>query len=225
MKLKWYGHASFRITAADGLSIVTDPYTPKTAGYAAVTEAADMVFVSSDNDSFHCRADLIPGSPTVINALEVARNDGSHEAHGLTIQAIQAMEMENHPYHDPDHNGMYRFEVDGIRIGHMGDVGNRLTDAQMDFFKDLDVLLALTGGAPTIALDDLKALIDTAQPKLIVPMHFRTLSWKPRDCFWIQTFLDYFDVSQVDFPCAYEVELSKADIPDSTRVMVLDYVR
>jgi L-ascorbate metabolism protein UlaG (beta-lactamase superfamily) len=225
MKLKWYGHAAFRITSASGLSIITDPYTPETAGYAPITETADVVIVSSDNDSFHCRHDLIPGHPAVVNALEVAQQGGTHTVNGLTIHAIQAMEMEAHPHHDPDQNGMYRFEVDGITIGHMGDVGNPLTEAQTAFFNDVDVLLALAGDVPTIRLDDLKTVIDRARPRLVVPMHFRTLTYKPRNSLWIESFLSHFADEHIDFACACEVELTPNDIPDHTRVLVLDYAR
>lgn len=225
MKLKWYGHASFRIESSDGLSLITDPYTPETAGYAPITETADLVVTSSDDDSYHCRADLIPGEPTAINALTVAQNGGTHEAHGITIHAMESMEMKKHPYHEPQPNGMYRFEIDGIIVAHMGDVGNPLTDEQIDFFKDVDVLLALAGDVPTIQLPDLKVAIDAAQPKYVVPMHFRTLTWKPRDGFWIQSFLDYFDDENVDFAFNYEIELTPDDIPEATRILVLDYVR
>jgi L-ascorbate metabolism protein UlaG (beta-lactamase superfamily) len=226
VKLKWYGQACFLITADNGLKIVTDPYTPETSGYSPVTEEADMVIRSSDNDSFHCRADLIPGSPAVITALDLAREGGQRTEKGITFHAIEAMEALNHRYHDPDQNGMYRFTVDGVSIGHMGDVGNPLSDAQIEFFRDVDVLLALTGGHPTIELDDLKTVIDQAQPKLVVPMHFRTLSYKPRNIYWIEKFLDYFDEQQdVDFAFGYEATITPDRLPDKTRVLVLDYVR
>jgi L-ascorbate metabolism protein UlaG (beta-lactamase superfamily) len=97
MQLKWYGHASFRITASDGTSIITDPYTPETAGYAPITEPPSMVVISSDNDPYHCRADLIPGDFVTVNALEVARAGGSRQVGPITIQAIQAMEALDHP--------------------------------------------------------------------------------------------------------------------------------
>jgi len=223
MKLKWYGQAAFSVTADDGLTIITDPYTPETAGYAPITDAAHIVITSSDNDSFHCRADLIGGNPIVINALAVAQGSGERTEKGVTFRAIEAMEALNHRYHDPDQNGMYRFEVDGISIGHMGDVGNALSEAQIEFFRDVDILLALAGGHPTIELDDLKTVIDTAKPRLIVPMHFRTLRYKRRNSFWIQTFLDYFPDEQVDFACDYEVRLTSADLPESTRILVLTH--
>ncbi len=223
MKLKWYGQAAFSIQSSDGLTVITDPYTPETAGYVPILEPADVVITSSDNDSFHCRADLINGSPIAINALAVAQNGGERTEKGVTFRAIEAMEALNHRYHDPDQNAMYRFEIDGIRVGHMGDVGNPFSDAQIDFFRGVDVLLTLAGGHPTIELDDLKVVLDVVKPRLIVPMHFRTLRLKPRNLYWIQTFLDYFPDEQVDFACDLEVTLTRDDLPDSTRVLVLTY--
>lgn len=225
MKLKWYGQACFLITASDGAKIVTDPYTPETSGYQYVTEEADLVIRSSDNDSFHCRADLIPGSPTVVTALDLAREGGETVQKGIRIRAIEAMEALNHRYHDPDQNGMYRFTVDGLDIGHMGDVGNALSEGQINFFKDVDVLLALAGGHPVIELDDLKTVIDQAKPKLVIPMHFRTLTYVPRNSFWIESFLSYFDEAQVDFAFDYEADITPDTLPYSTRILVMDYVR
>lgn len=223
MKLKWYGQASFLITAEDGTKVVTDPYTPETAGYRAVTDTADVTIISSDNDSFHCRADLIPGDPIVINALELAQTGQPRVEKGVTFRAVEAMEALNHKYHDPDQNGMYRIDVDGISIGHMGDIGNALSDVQIDFFKGVDVLLALTGGHPTIELDDLKTVIERTNPRYVVPMHFRTLVYKPRNILWIESFLNYFDDADVDFAYSYEATITKESLPDKTRVLVLGH--
>lgn len=225
MKLKWYGHAAFRIMASDGLTIITDPYTPAGVGYAPITDTADLVIISSDDDDAHCRADLIAGKPAVINALTVAHSGGTHHAHGMTIHAIQAMEIADHPLHAPGQNGMYRFTVDGLQIAHMGDVGNALTEQQTAFFNQTDILLALAGGELTIDLDELKRVIDMAKPRYVVPMHFRTLTYRPRNTHWIESFLAYFDDSVIDFAFNSEIDLSRADIPDHTRVLVLDYVR
>jgi L-ascorbate metabolism protein UlaG (beta-lactamase superfamily) len=223
MKLKWYGHASFRLTADNGTSVITDPYLPETSGYAAFREPADIVVISSDNDSFHCNAHLIPGEHVTVNALAQARTGQPYVSHGVTVRAIEAMEALDHREHHPDQNGMYIVEMDGLRIGHMGDVGNPLSAEQMAFFSRVDVLLALVGGHPTLALPDLMQVIETAKPKLVVPMHFRTLTYKPRNSFWIETFLALVDDSTVDFACASEVTLTPAALPAETRVLVIDY--
>jgi L-ascorbate metabolism protein UlaG (beta-lactamase superfamily) len=224
MKLKWWGHACFLITADNGVKIITDPYTPTTSGYRPVTDEPDIVIMSSDNDSYHCRADLISGQPIVINALEVAQSGGQRVEKGITFTAIEAMEALDHREHDPDQNGMYRFVVDGISIGHLGDIGNPLTDQQIAFFAGVDILLSLTGGHPTIALDDLKNVIDEAKPKFVVPMHFRTLRYKPRNTFWIESFLQYFKNEDIDFACDSEVNLTVDMLPSLTRVLVLTHV-
>lgn len=224
MKLKWYGHASFRIRSKDGVSIITDPYDPATAGFKAFSEPAEIVIVSSDNDSFHCNEHLIPGSHLTINALELARNGGVRLEHGIEFRSIEAMEALNHAEHDPDQNGMYRINIDGIQIGHLGDMGNALSVAQLEFFEGIDVLLALIGGHPTLELRDLQTLIEHVKPKLVIPMHFRTLTYKPRNMFWITNFLELFDDSDVDFACASEVEITLETLPAQTRVLVVDYV-
>lgn len=171
MKIRWQGHACFYIIG-DDVCVVTDPYTPQLAGLAPLREPADVVVTSSDNDTFHCYAEGVPGHPIVVNALEVARNGGWREVNGLRIDAIEAMESVIYKTH-PDQNAMYRFTVDGVRIGHMGDVGNPLTPAQLEFFRGVDVLLVLTGGPPTIELDDLDRAIREIRPKIVIPMHYQ----------------------------------------------------
>ena len=226
MKVKWYGHAAFRLLPDEGPAVITDPFTPEGVGYAPIHDTADLVLISSDDDSAHCRADLIEGGPEVLNALKVAQGGGRANAAGLEVTAIEAAEWDHHPEHEvPGQNGMYRFTLDGIRCAHMGDVGNPLTEAQQDFFADVDILFALAGGYLTIELPDLMEVIHRVRPKLVIPMHFRTLTYRPRNTMWIESFLSYFKDENVDFACAHEVEIRKTDIPDSTRVLVMDYVR
>lgn len=226
MRITWLGHAAFKLTDESGFSVITDPYTPEGVGYPPIRESADLVVISSDDDSAHCRADLIPGDPVVLNALSVAQSGGTAEAAGLSVRAIEAAEWDHHPEHEvPGQNGMYRFELDGIRVAHMGDVGNPLTRAQQDFFADVDVLLALAGGYLTIELPDLMEMIHRMRPKLVIPMHFRTLTYRPRNTMWIESFLAHFRDEAVDFACDHTIEIGRGDLPADTRVMVLDYFR
>ncbi|MGB0439056.1 MAG: MBL fold metallo-hydrolase [Paracoccaceae bacterium] len=226
MQIRWYGHAAFRVLPDDGPTVITDPYTPEGVGYAPICDPADLVLMSSDDDDAHCRGDLIAGNPTIVNTLTVAQNGGQARACGLDIRAIEAAEWDHHPDHAvPGQNGMYRWDMDGIRMAHMGDVGNPLTDAQQAFFEDVDVLFALAGGYLTIELPDLMQMIHRTRPKLVIPMHFRTLTYRPRNTMWIDSFLNHFKDEDVDFAFGSDVTLTANDIPDSTRVLVMDYVR
>lgn len=227
MRLKWYGQAAFQVVSQDGLRITLDPYTPEELGFAPIEDAADIVITSSDNDSAHCRYDLVPGNHEWLNALDAVRSGGSAKVGGLAVTAIEAMEIETHPLHDPEANAMYRFEVDGIKIAHMGDCGNDLNEKQTDFLKDADVLLALAGaGGFVVSLEEVMRVIGETRPRLVIPMHFRTLNYKPRSMEWIEAFLAFWDEQKdVDFAFGCEVELTRKDLPDSTRVLVMDYAR
>jgi len=226
MDITWFGHAAFKLSPKAGPSVITDPYTPEGVGYAPIKESADVVIISSDDDDAHCRADLIPGDPLVLNALDVARAGGVGEAGGLEVHAIEAAEWDHHPDHEvPGQNGMYRFTLDGLRCAHMGDVGNPLTNTQIAFFEEVDILFALAGGYLTIELPDLMEMIHRVQPKLVIPMHFRTLTYRPRNTMWIESFLRHFKEEDVDFAFGATAHISKEDLPDSTRALVMDYLR
>jgi L-ascorbate metabolism protein UlaG (beta-lactamase superfamily) len=222
MKLTWYGHASFGIASTGGVSIVTDPYDPKTSGYKPYPETADIVVRSSANDSFHCNAHLVPGDPIVIDALELARSGSSRTEKGVTFTAVESMEALDHREHNPDDNAMYRFSVDGVAVGHMGDVGNPLSSAQLAFFDGIDVLLALAGGHPTIALEDLKDVIDEVRPRLVVPMHFRTPAYRLDNILPLEAFLALFPEDLVDFAGKTEIEIDRDGLPGETRILVLE---
>ncbi|MEM9709883.1 MAG: MBL fold metallo-hydrolase [Pseudomonadota bacterium] len=226
MDVRWYGHASFGLRPDAGPSLITDPYLPDLVGYGPIPDAADLVVISSADDDGHCREDLVPGEHEVVNALDVVKGGGTQTTLGVEFTAMEAMEWQHHPDHDvPGQNAMYRFELDGIKIAHMGDVGNRLTPGQMGFYEDVDLLLALTGAALTIKMPDLMEMIHRMRPKLVIPMHFRTLTYKPQRGAWVEGFLANFHDAQIDYAFGCDAKITKADIPEDTRVLVMDYHR
>ena len=226
MDIRWYGHAAFRLTPEDGPSVITDPYKAELVGYTPIPDSADIVVRSSADDEGHCREDLIPGEHALVEALAIAQNGGVKTVGGVDFRAMEAMEFEDHPEHDvPGQNAMYRFELDGIKIAHMGDVGNRLSADQLAFYEDVDVLLALTGSILTIKMPDLMEMIHKVGPKIVIPMHFRTLTYRRQAGAWIEEFLVNLHDDQIDYALNYDATITKADIPQETRVMVMDYYR
>ena len=230
MKITWYGQASFGIESASGLRIVTDPYDPEKAGFKPFPDPADIVIKSSSSDDFHDNDHLVPkkDGAAVIDALVVASEQGTGqgatESHGIRFATIEAMEHQDHPSGHPDQNAMYRFTVDGISFGHMGDMGEDFSPAQMEFFRDVDVLLSHAGGFPVISLEELQRIIGETRPRLVIPMHFRTLCFKPGTMHFITEFLKLFPEDEVDFAFTCDTELEAESLPEPTRVLVLDYL-
>lgn len=220
MRLTWHGHACFRLVGADGLQIVTDPYDPATSGYRPLDERADIVVRSSPDDDFHCNAHLVPGDPILVEAVELARRDASRVVAGVPFRAIGAWEGKD----EPEENAIYRFDVDGVAIGHMGDVGTPLRDDQLEFLTGVDVLLALAGGPPTIPLGALRQAVDALRPAWVVPMHFRTLRLKLTQILWLESFLDAMEGYPVVFEHDDTVTFTAEDLPASTEIRVLAHV-
>lgn len=173
MEITFYAHASFRL-AADDVTVVTDPYTPGPdgSGFDPIDEAADLVIMSSTTDRFHSDPSHVRGDPTVVNALDLPLT--GETVRGVPIRPFPAMENLNHDFgRDPDANAMYLFTIGGVRVLHLGDIGNPIDPEQLAAMRgQVDVMLALAGGRATIALDDLEAAIAAIGPRVIIPMHY-----------------------------------------------------
>jgi L-ascorbate metabolism protein UlaG (beta-lactamase superfamily) len=194
IRITWYGHACFRLATA-AASVVTDPYTPAGAGLEPVPEPADAVVMSSALDEAHSCAAMVPGSPAVFNALELVGRR-TEILDGVVVEAVAASEGFDRP-DDPKANALYRLELDGIAVCHMGDVGTPLAEEQLAPFADrVDVLLALAGGGLTIPLPDLHVAIRELRPAVVVPMHYATPSLRYR-CGPVEDFLAPYAREQV----------------------------
>jgi L-ascorbate metabolism protein UlaG (beta-lactamase superfamily) len=219
VKIKWYGHACFRIEG-EGISIVTDPYTPEVAGLDPVDEPADVVIMSSATDRFHSCSSMVPGDPRVLNALEIART-GPVEVEGTVFEALPTMESLAHK-ESPEENAIYRFELEGVSVLHLGDLGNPLTEEQFGLLRgNVDVLLALTGGPPTIELEDLDRAIEEIEPSVVIPMHYRIPKLK-LDILPLEAFTSRYPEDAITRVGATEVEFSPDTLPRSFEIRVLE---
>jgi L-ascorbate metabolism protein UlaG (beta-lactamase superfamily) len=218
MRITWYGHACFRLEGS-GIAIVTDPYTPGDAGLPPVPEPADVVVMSSALDAAHSCWQMIPGSPHVVNALDATVAPVEIEA-GVVVYAVPASEGEDRP-DDPKANALYTLTLDGIAVCHMGDVGTPLSDAQLDPLRGrADVLLALAGGGQTIALPDLDRVIEELNPRLVIPMHFRT----PRIRYRLGSVEDFLArrPEPVDRPGTSTIDVNREKLPSARTIVVLE---
>jgi len=209
MKIKWLGHACFLITSDSGLKIITDPYvTGGDLSYGQIKESADIVIVTHDHVD-HNNVAAIGGNPRVVR--------GAANIKGIKFKGIPT-------YHD-DAGGRRRgtntilcFELDGIGLCHLGDLGHQLSDSQAAELGRVDILFIPVGGFYTIDAKLATQLCDRLKPKVIVPMHYKTAK-----CAYPITGVEEFlkgkkDVRRLD---ASEVELKPGQLPPSTQVIVL----
>ena len=209
MKVKWLGHASFLITANDGTRIITDPYiSGGNLNYGEIKESADIVTMSHDHFD-HNNVAAVGGGPEAVK--------GTAEVKGIKFSGTPT-------YHDESggkergNNTIFCFEVDGVRVCHLGDLGHPLSDKEVAEVGKVDVLLIPVGGNYTI---DAKVATDVCRrlaPKVIIPMHY-----KNERCDFPIASVDEFlqDKSGVSRPGASEAEFKSGELPAATQIVVL----
>ena len=165
MKLEWIGHACFRLTGENGTVVITDPYD-ETVGAEMVPLQADLITMSHEHHD-HNDESMIAGSPVILH--------GTQEAvvGGVTARACGS-------YHDEvqgakrGKNAIRVFEMDGLKVVHMGDQGC-MPDAEiLSGIADADIMMIPVGGTYTVDAQGAKEIVDAAKPRCVVPMHVKT---------------------------------------------------
>jgi L-ascorbate metabolism protein UlaG (beta-lactamase superfamily) len=209
MKIKWLGHAAFLITSDNGTKILTDPYeTSEGLKYGEINETADIVTVSHDHGD-HNNTAAVKGNPQVVR--------DSAEVKGISFKAITTAH-DDKGGSERGKNTVFCFQVDGVRVVHLGDLGHLLTDNQVVEIGKVHVLLVPVGGFFTVDARTAWEVCEQVRTRVIIPMHY-----KNDKCAFpiggVEEFIkNKTDVAHVD---GSEVEFTVADLPAGPRIMVL----
>jgi L-ascorbate metabolism protein UlaG (beta-lactamase superfamily) len=216
MKIKWYGHAAFLITSDQGVKIITDPYESGAFGgqltYGKIKDQGDIVITSHDHAD-HNDIKSLPGSPQIV------KGSGSKAVKGIQFIGIPS-------YHDPSKgsergtNTIFTFNVDGIQICHLGDLGHILSDKELAEIGPVDLLLIPVGGYFTIDPKEATKVSEQIKPKVLIPMHFKT-----EKCGFPIAPVDDFlkGKSNVKRTGKNEVTFDKATFPKQMEIVILEH--
>jgi L-ascorbate metabolism protein UlaG (beta-lactamase superfamily) len=216
MKIKWYGHAAFKITTDKGVRIIIDPYQSGAFGgalsYGKITEEADIVLTSHDHDDHNYTKD-IKGAYTHFN------KEGVYNEKEVSIEALPC-------YHDPSkgqergNNLIFVIESDGLRMAHMGDLGHTLAQDTVKKMGRIDIVLLPVGGFYTIDSDEAGKVVQVIHPRITIPMHFKT----PKCEFPIASVETFTDGKKgVKMANTHEIEIKKDSLPKEPEIIVLQY--
>lgn len=217
--IKYLGHACFLVTASNGTKVLMDPYNAD-VGYPVHQVDADIITVSHEHFD-HNNVSMARGNPVVIRGLE-----SGGEKWASVDKVVKGVKItEIHSYHDTSGgkerglDAIFILDVDGIRIAHLGDLGQPLEPDQIKNLKNVDIMMIPVGGYFTIDADDAKKIIKETMPGIVLPMHYKT--HYNRANFPIAT-VDTFikGLSIVVKLSGNELVITKEQIPSKTRVYV-----
>jgi L-ascorbate metabolism protein UlaG (beta-lactamase superfamily) len=217
LKIQWFGQSCFCITSQAGLKLITDPYqtglSPRFL-YAPVNSSADIVTVSHSHGD-HDNISAVSGNPVII------RNSGVTSVKGLEIKGVMT-------FHDKvkgaelGTNIIFTFEMDSLRIAHLGDLGHPLDSEQIAELKGTDILFVPAGGGNPQDFQDVINLWQQLKPRLVIPMHFSTVhclsqKYKAEDLLRLVPGAKIIGDSQIS--------VTKNNLPASTQIFILDPLR
>ena len=211
MIISCIGHASFLIELDCGLRIVTDPYDD-TCGYPVLHTRADVALVSHGHHD-HSAVDTLTG---VTQTVDTA---GTHTlAPGITVTAVPS-------FHDDQdgrlrgRNLMFLLEAEGLRVGHLGDLGHLPTPEQLAALAPLDVAMLPVGGHFTIDAEQACKTAGLLRARVILPMHYRTRANADWPIAPVEEFLDLYPEKAERLPL---LRVCREDISCQPRLAVLE---
>ncbi len=171
MQITWLGQACFQITTQSSngeAKIVIDPY--KDIGLKLPRNlAADLVLKTHDHFD---HAEVGAVAPVTEGKQLVVSGPGEYESGGVMVYGIHAWH-DNVEGKERGAVTMYVLESEGIKVAHLGDIGQKeLTEQQMEQLGRVDVLMIPVGGVYTVDAAGAMALVQQIEPRVVIPMHY-----------------------------------------------------
>ena len=158
LELTWHGHSCFQVTLK-GYTIVIDPYEDGAVpGLSPLNLSAHQVICSHDHHD-HNASHLVSSLPKTSCPFQIKKVLTFHDSQ-------QGSQRGN--------NIIHILESRNLRIAHFGDLGCSLNSQQLFALGKLDAAMIPVGGFFTINPEEAKSLLDILQPKVILPMHYRS---------------------------------------------------
>lgn len=211
MYITWLKHSCFKFqdkNGGDAVVLVTDPFD-KSVGPRVPSLEADIVTVSHDH-SDHNNISAIKGSPYVVNSA------GEYDIKGVSILGVEATHDEKNGK-ERGKITIFRFEIDGIVVTHLGDLGGVLDNKQLEGLVGTDILLIPVGGKYTLDARKAVEVVSQIEPRIVIPMHYKTADSK-MDIDGVDKF-----IKELGIKPTYEekFKINKKDLPQEDMELVI----
>jgi L-ascorbate metabolism protein UlaG (beta-lactamase superfamily) len=194
--------------------VVTDPYDTQCGKFPKGVEA-NIVTVTHEH-SDHNQTQLVGGNPFVING------PGEYEIGGVSVIGVPT-------WHDEEQGGkrglntVFVIEIDELRIAHVGDLGHKLSQEQLEEMGPVDVLMIPVGGEYTIDAKVASEVVKQVDPWVVIPMHYQQPGLD-KDNFGKLTGVEVFlkEMGKSEVVAVPKLTISADRLPSELQVVVLE---
>lgn len=209
MEIDWFGHACFRLRGREG-TVITDPYG-KDIGLSFARPRGDIVTISHEHPG-HSYTQGVKGDPKVIDG------PGEYEIKNVFVTGVPSAH-DKKGGKERGKNTIYVFDIDGLAICHLGDLGHVPTQAQVEALGNVNVLLVPVGGVSTINAGEAAEIVSMLEPQIVIPMHFA----HPELKFKLDPPAKFFKEMGIKSPeSVASIKVTKDSLPKETQVVVLE---
>jgi L-ascorbate metabolism protein UlaG (beta-lactamase superfamily) len=206
-EIRWYGHTCFRIKAKEA-TVFTDPVSRST-GYGMGRQNADIVTLSGD--------ELGKNLDAIRPEFKIIDGPGEYEMHDVFVTGSRTYQDDKQGA-ELGYNTTYVIEVEGMKIGHLGNLGHTLNEAQAETLEDIDILLAPIGRESGLSDEKIAQVVTDLSPKIVIPMRYAT-DIGDKD---LGDFTEFCRKLGIDLPEAEDKLVVKpSDLGETTRLVVL----
>jgi len=155
MEISYLGHSCFKIKTKDA-TLVTDPFDPQEVGIKYPITDADVVTISHGH-SDHNYLERIRGYRKVIT------EPGEYELANISIIGIPSFHDEKSG-EEKGKNIIYIFEIEDVRIAHLGDLGHKLSDKMLEEIGEINILMISSGHPMSLSAKDTVEIVRAIEP-------------------------------------------------------------
>jgi len=212
MDIQYLGHSSFKIQGKN-ISLVIDPFSPDEVGLSFPKVKSEIVLVTHDHLD-HNRTDLVEETRMVIDS------PGEYEIGGVTVIGIDSFH-DNKKGALRGKNTIYSIEVDDIVICHLGDLGHKLSEKQISEIGMVEVLMVPVGGVYTIGPEEAVSVVQSIEPKYIIPMHYRVEKLKLSKASEMAGVDEFIKTMGVKFEKMDKLSIKQGSLPSDDQIVTL----
>ncbi|MGB9911036.1 MAG: MBL fold metallo-hydrolase [Microgenomates group bacterium] len=215
MEIQFFGHSCFRLKFKKEI-VVTDPFDSQVTGLKLPKINADIVTVSHQHQD-HNNFSAILGTPQRPEPFLIS-GPGEYEIGEIRIIGISSFH-DKKKGKERGKNTIYLFESEGLRLVHLGDLGEKLTEEQLEELEGSDIVFVPVGGKYTLSPQEAKEVITQINPSIVIPMHYALPGMK----FDLEKVEDFLEIMGIEKPSFLPKLIIKGEnLPEEREVIVLN---